>query len=278
MKSVAPTNWHPLLRDPGAHRETKGRKPGTAAGMTMIIDKGLGSAAFCDLLETAGSYIDIVKLGFGTAVLYDDELLIKKILLAKAKGLTIMPGGTLLERAVSKGVVSSFFEMICKFGFNGVEVSDGTINLSRAKRTELIREAAARGLTVYSEYGKKIAGSTIDISEFLFTADEDWNAGVELITVEARESGQNVGLFDENGRCREHTLAQLKEAIGEPERILWEAPLKPQQVLLLHTFGPQVHLGNIAPADALALETMRRGLRSDTFEFGDRHEPIVYMI
>lgn len=278
MKSSTSPNWHPLLRDPGSHREPTGRQLGTANGVTMIIDKGLGSAGYCDLLETAGSYIDIIKLGFGTAPLYDEELLSKKINLAKAAGLTIMPGGTLLERAVSKGVVSSFFEKICKAGFNGVEVSDGTISLSRARRTELIREAAARGLTVYSEYGKKLAGSTIDIAEFLYTADADWEAGVQLITVEARESGQNVGLFDESGNCRDNTLARLKEAIGSPERILWETPLKSQQVLLLQTFGPQVHLGNIAPADALALESMRRGLRSDTFDFGERAEPFVYMI
>ncbi|MNH44451.1 Phosphosulfolactate synthase [compost metagenome] len=59
---------------------------------------------------------------------------------------------------------------------------------------------------------------------------------------------------------------------------MWEAPLKQQQVYLLQQFGPNVHLGNIAPSDALSLEAMRRGLRSDTFDFGRQRETYFYMI
>jgi phosphosulfolactate synthase len=234
----------------------------------MVIDKGLGRNAFMDLMDTAVDYIDCVKLGFGTAPLCNTELLLYKIKLAHRHGIKVMPGGTLLETAVQQDVVPAFFDSICSLGFNGIEVSDGTIELSREKRTELIKEGRKRDLHVVTEYGKKLTGSVIDASNLAVTVEADWEAGAELITVEARESGVGVGLFDENGGCREDVLDAILRFVPETKRLMWEAPLKHQQVLLLRKFGSDVHLGNIQPSDTLALETMRRGLRSDTFEFG----------
>jgi len=269
------TVWPSALSDPIGQRAS-----GNAAeiafhtageihrGQTMILDKGLGRHAFMDLLEAAGSYIDCIKIGFGTAPLYPAELLLAKIELAKRYGLTIMPGGTLLEAAVQQRTESAFFDTICRFGFNGIEVSDGTIELSTNKRSELIREGARRGLRVVTEYGKKLSGSLLDAADFAVTAEVDFNAGADLITLEARESGCGVGLFDENGQCREDVLESLCRVAPDINRIMWEAPLKHQQLLLLRTFGADVHLGNIPPAEAMALETMRRGLRADTFDLG----------
>lgn len=253
----------------------------TGRGQTMVIDKGLGRNAFMDLIEVASDYIDCVKFGFGTAPLCNTELLLYKIKLAKRHGITVMPGGTLLETAVQQDVVPAFFDSICSLGFNGVEVSDGTIDLPRRKRTELIQEGIKRGLSVVTEYGKKLSGSLIDASTLAVTVEADWEAGAELLTVEARESGVGVGLFDENGECREDVLDAILRFVPETNRLMWEAPLKPQQVLLLRKFGSDVHLGNIQPSDTLSLETMRRGLRSDTFEFGiqkKQAEDIYYMI
>ncbi|QYR24125.1 phosphosulfolactate synthase [Paenibacillus sp. sptzw28] len=244
----------------------------------MVIDKGLGRNAFSDLIETSGDYIDMIKLGFGTAPLYPLELLVSKIELAKRRNIIMMPGGTLLETAVKQNVVPAFFDTVCRLGFNGIEVSDGTIELPRNRRTELIKEGVRRGLCVVTEYGKKLTGSLIDASALAVTAETDLNAGAELIIVEARESGVGVGLFDENGECRNNVLETVCQTLGSTTPIMWEAPLKQQQVHLLKTFGPQVHLGNIPPDETTALETMRRGLRSDTFSFGLGKASVHYVI
>ncbi|GGF86981.1 phosphosulfolactate synthase [Paenibacillus abyssi] len=287
MEVTSSGAWHRLLCDPKGERSkmrqsssANWEKSSEACGRTMIIDKGLGKHAYSDLIETAGQYVDCIKLGFGTSPLYSDEQLQHKIRLAAKRNILIMPGGTLLEAAVAQDVVSSFFDSVCQLGFTAIEVSDGTIELSRRKRTELIREGAARGLRVFTEYGKKTAGSTIDPFELADTAEEDLQAGADLVTVEARESGIGVGLFDEQGNCRQETFERVIAQLPDVNRILWEAPLKSQQVLLLEAIGSNVNLGNIPPADVIALEAMRRGLRSDTFPIITKQlpEPILYMI
>lgn len=288
MKDFTRSIWPNALLDPSGLRADgaqAGHKPGAdrtnGRGQTMIIDKGLGRYAFADLLETAGDYIDCIKIGFGTAPLSKAELLLYKIEQAKLRGLQIMPGGTLLETAVKQQVVPEFFDTVCRLGFTSVEVSDGTIELSRGLRTALIREGIQNGLRVVTEYGKKLSGSLVDASDLADTAEDDLAAGADYVTVEARESGVGVGLFDEHGNCREDALEGICRFVSDPGRLMWEAPLKHQQVLLLQAFGSSVHLGNIPPSDALALETMRRGLRSDTFGFGhapEMRKQIEYMI
>lgn len=275
MRTALADNWHYLLQDPSGRRIEDRKK---RLGLTMVIDKGLGVHSFSDFIQVAGPHIDIVKLAFGTSVLYDPKLLRLKLKLATDQGLIIMPGGTLLEVAIQQQEVGSFFDSICSAGFNGLEVSDGTIELNRKRRTALIKEGIERGLYVVTEYGKKADGSTIDPEELAFTAECDWEAGSKLVAIEARESGINVGLFDEKGECREKTIEEVLDRVGDPSKLLWEAPLKQQQVDLLKQFGANVHLGNIAPSDVLSLEAMRRGLRADTFEFGMRSEPYNYMI
>ncbi|CAM4302900.1 phosphosulfolactate synthase [Paenibacillus alkaliterrae] len=279
MKCSLPAVWPAELHDPSGIRkaselETDNRNADRIArrGHTMVIDKGLGRNAFMDLIETAADYIDCVKFGFGTSPLYNTDLLLYKIKLAKQHGIMVMPGGTLLEIAVQQDVVNAFFDTIGSFGFNGIEVSDGTIEISRKKRTELIQEGLKRGLRVVTEYGKKLSGSLIDATNLAVTAEADWDAGAELVTLEARESGVGVGIFDENGECRDEILDDVLRFVPDTKRLMWEAPLKHQQILLLRKFGSDVHLGNIPTYDTLALETLRRGLRSDTFEFGIREK------
>ncbi|MFC5467896.1 phosphosulfolactate synthase [Cohnella suwonensis] len=272
-RTTLTAKWPEGLSDPSGSRHAKPR----AKGRTMIIDKGIGVHAFEDLLSTSGQYIDIVKFGFGTSPLYPPEVLRTKIETASKYGVAVIPGGTLLEAAVRLDVVPGFFRQVLAFGFTGIEVSDGTINMSRTLRSDLIRDARSLGLTAYTEYGKKLSGSRIDIRDFAETAEQDWACGAELVTVEARESGKGVGLFDERGEHREGELAMILEAVPNMDRVLWEAPLKEQQVYLIRELGPNVNLGNIPVNDVLTLETMRRGLRSDTF--GLHREPYIdYMI
>ncbi|THF75915.1 phosphosulfolactate synthase [Cohnella fermenti] len=264
--------WPCALEDPTDRRSGKPRQ----SGLTMVIDKGLGPSAFEDLLLTAGEYIDLLKFGFGTSPLYPLDLLRSKIALAKRHRVATFPGGTLLEAAYRLEVVAPYLDMAADLGFDGVEVSDGTIELSRRRRDELITEATQRGLRVFTEYGKKQAGSRIVTDDLRRTVELDLARGAELVTVEARESGIDVGLFDENGRCREEELQLLRRSLPEPDCLLWEAPQKEQQVSLLRILGTRVNLGNISPGDVLSLETLRRGLRSDTFAL----HPLVsdYMI
>lgn len=288
MNNSLRTFWPMEICDPSGLRENPehGKKNYETfgvmeRGMTMIIDKGLGRNMFSDVIETASDYIDCLKFGFGTAPLYQTEILLYKINLAKQYGITVMPGGTLLETAVQQDVVSSFFNTISRLGFNSIEVSDGTIEMSRKKRTELIREGKQRGLRVFTEYGKKQSGSLIDAEKLAYTMDADLEAGAEYITVEARESGIGVGIFDKDGECREEMIDNIIATVPDARKLLWEAPLKQQQAMLLRKFGSNVHLGNIQPTEVLALETMRRGLRQDTFELGVKEpsaEDFCYII
>ncbi|MBB6730535.1 phosphosulfolactate synthase [Cohnella zeiphila] len=258
---IGESTWPAVLTDPSERRSAKPR----TTGLTMVIDKGMGPAAFADLLTLAGDYIDLVKFGFGTAPLHPLPLLREKIAAARRYGIATFPGGTLLEAAIRHRAEKGFFDMAQEIGFDAVEVSDGTIDLDRGTRDRLIRQAGRLGLRVFTEYGKKTPGSRIDADDLCRTVEEDCGCGAEMVTVEARESGVGVGLYDENGNCREEELDELLRLLPDPSRVLWEAPHKNQQVALLMRAGADVNLGNVPPSEAMALETMRRGLRSDTF-------------
>ncbi|CAM3788236.1 phosphosulfolactate synthase [Cohnella lubricantis] len=254
-------SWPAALQDPSESRTFKPR----SSGLTMVIDKGLGPQAFADMLATSAPFIDFVKIGFGTSPLYPIPLLQEKINSARQADIAVFPGGTLLEAAVRLNVEGKFFETVLDLGFDGVEVSDGTIELSRKKRDQLIREATQLGLRVFTEYGKKATGSRVVLDDLRRTAETDLQCGAELVTVEARESGLGVGLFDESGGCREDELRSLVNKLPFAKNLMWEAPRKNQQVDLLMILGSDANLGNIPPHEAIPLETLRRGLRSDTF-------------
>ncbi|MBP1989054.1 phosphosulfolactate synthase [Paenibacillus eucommiae] len=260
MKLASHVQWNPVLVDPTGCRQNKPR----TLGKTMVIDKGLGLNAFEDLLSTSGAHVDMIKIGFGTAPLYPEPLLRTKIEMAQAYDICIYPGGTFLEVAVVQDALSSFFDMIKSLGFTGLEVSDGTIDMNRGLRNELIERGLGEGLEVITEYGKKGWGSSIEIEELIETVLLDVEFGAGLVTIEARESGLGVGIFDAQGNCKDEELSRVLTAIPKQEILLWEAPLKSQQVHLLQQLGSGVHLGNISPHEIISLEALRRGLRSDT--------------
>ncbi|MFH5184865.1 phosphosulfolactate synthase [Paenibacillus sp. TAB 01] len=260
--------WHPKLSDPTGQRSAKPR----TVGQTMVIDKGLGMNALEDLMQTAGDHIDMLKIGFGTSPLYSPELLKRKINLAKSHQMTVYPGGTFLEVAVQQDKLDTFFDMVSYLGFNGLEISDGTIHMPRSQRSELIRRAVNDGFTVITEYGKKCWGSSIEIEELIETVLIDSELGASLVTIEGRESGKGVGIFDEQGGCKDKEIEMVLTRVPSKSLLLWEAPHKEQQVHLLNMLGPDIHLGNIAPADIISLEALRRGLRSDTLHLGQEIE------
>ncbi len=262
MEIMSHIDWHPALADPSKQRQQKPR----TTGKTMVIDKGLGLRSFEDLLQTSGDHIDIIKIGFGTSALYPKHILKEKINMSLKHNIHIMPGGTFLEVAVMQNTIDSFFEMVQQLGFSSIEVSDGTIELKPEQRKSLILKAIDYQFIVHTEYGKKFWGSTIEIDQCVRTIQQDIEHGAEMVTIEGRESGKGVGIYDEHGACRTDDLNELLEKIPSADLIMWEAPLKSQQVELLKLLGTDVNLGNIAPSDILSLEALRRGLRSDTLQ------------
>ncbi|WP_051331176.1 phosphosulfolactate synthase [Aneurinibacillus terranovensis] len=254
--------WNSLLLDPSQTREAKPRN----TGMTMLIDKGIGPLVFEEILSYATPYIDFIKLGFGTAVLYPVETLKQKIALAKAAGITLYPGGTFFEIAYLNGLFSEYLVSLEEFGFSCLEISDGTISLSVGERRRIIKECRQRGFTVLAECGKKASGSHLTIDELERTLYSDIDCGASYVIVEGRESGANVGIYNSEGEPDYEFLTAIRRIIGPEvrDRLIWEAPQKNQQIDFIHFFGRNVNLGNIQTDDIYPLECLRRGLRSDT--------------
>lgn len=245
--------------------ETRQPKP-RLTGVTMVIDKGLGSRETEDLLRGAGDYVDLWKLGFGTALLYSQEGLRAKIECARRHDVLIYPGGTLLELAVHQGRGEAFIERVAELGFTAMEVSEGTVELDRITRRRLITKGVACGLVVLSEVGKKDTSRPLDVDAAADAIREDLDMGASWVIVEGRDSGRGVGVYDEHGRVRTDTVEGLIARVGNVERLMWEAPQVTQQNGWLQRFGPNVNLGNVQPPDIISLEATRQGLRGDTLK------------
>ena len=234
-------------------------------GLTMVLDKGLGYHAAQDLMEYASEYIDIIKLGWGTHRLCSEEIVKRKIQLYTDSSILVSNGGTLFEIAYQQRKVDEFFEYARQVGLRSIEISDGSIRISREERSEIIRKCKNMGFDVFTEVGKKDpledAGLTIDYR--LKEAKSDLDAGATKVIMEARESGKGIGVYDKEGKIKGDMVQKLTEGIGL-KNIMFEAPEKSQQVYLILNLGPEVNLGNIKPEDAIPLETLRRGLRGDT--------------
>lgn len=252
--------WSPAIFPPQPARRPKPR----SEGLTMVIDKGLGLRETEDLLEMASSYIDYVKLAFGTSFLYPSAVLEYKIAAIKACGLDVYPGGTLYELACVERRIEHFARKAREIGFTALEVSEGTIELSRESRRRMIDAALDAGLNVVTEIGKKDPSVRLEVNQVAEEVAWDLAAGSRLVIIEGRDSGVGVGAYDDNGAPRHGFVDELLRAVDEPGRIMWEAPQGRQQLYWIKRFGPNANLGNVQPADVIPLEAMRQGLRSDT--------------
>jgi phosphosulfolactate synthase len=239
------------------------RKPRTV-GVTMLIDKNLGTSGLTDLLETAGDAIDQIKFAFGTSVALDERTIRIKIELIHAHRIDMYPGGTLLEAAIVHNVLPEFLRRASSLGFTMIEVSDGTIRMQPEQRADVIKRALDMGFKVISEVGKKDPRHQPSVELMQALIGADLSLGVNYVIIEAREAGQGVGIYDAVGAVDQVELNELVSGIDDLEKIVWEAPLSSQQAYLINRFGPNVNLGNIQPTDALALEALRCGLRFET--------------
>jgi phosphosulfolactate synthase len=233
-------------------------------GLTAVLDKGLGLRAMHDLVELSGPYIDTVKFGWGTSVLYPPQTLMDKITLLRAAGIAVCPGGTLLEIAWANARTEAFFAFAEEVGFTTIEVSDGTYDMPRGVKLGLIAHAARLGFRVVSEVGKKNPEDDVRLTSAQRVAlvRQELEAGAWKVIVEGRESG-TVGIYDARGAVLGELADALVAAVGVAS-LVFEAPQKSQQVWLIQRYGAEVNFGNIPPAEVLSVATLRCGLRSDT--------------
>ena len=226
-----------------------------------MIDRGLSVADVDGLLEVAGDSVDVVKLGWGTALVTSN--LRAKLERYSAHGIPVVLGGTLTELAIRQGRVEGLIDWLHELGLRHVEVSDGTISLDPKVKHELIKRLA-REFTVLAEVGSKDADFIMAPYVWVEQIERDLEAGAWKVIAEARESG-TAGIYRADGEVRTGLIDEIAHAV-DPQRLIFEAPQREQQVWLLKRFGTECNLGNIVPADVLSLETLRLGLRSDTVE------------
>ncbi len=254
--------WEGVFRFPVEGRSKKPRK----TGFTMILDKGLGIEETKDLIKTSSEWIDNIKLSFGTSAFYDEELLKEKNRIIRESGVEVMPGGTFLEVAIWQKAYAQYLERAKKLGFTTIEVSDGTIQIDLKERREIIRKALDAGFKVISEVGKKDPNEKVAVSLMHQEIAADLESGAFKVIVEAREAGKGVGIYDKEGKVKEDEIDGIVSGVKDTDKLIWEAPIKNQQQHLIVRFGVNVSLGNIPPADILALEALRQGLRGDTLK------------
>ena len=238
------------------NREKKPREH----GLTMMMDKGLSINDTKNFIDMCGPHTDIVKLGFGTSAI--SPHIETKIKLYQDAGLKIYLGGTLFEAFIIRDMYEEFKDLLRKWNLSMCEVSDGSIELDHVKKCEYISNLAKEFLVV-SEVGSKDEKKLIAPYKWIELMQKELDAGAWKVIAEAREGG-NVGIFRSGGEVRSDLIDEILTQIPT-EKILWEAPKKPQQVWFIKLLGPNVNLGNIAWDEVIPLETLRIGLRGDTF-------------
>jgi phosphosulfolactate synthase len=230
-----------------------------SGGLTHVLDKGLGPRAWEDVLETSGVYIDVVKLGWGTA--YVTPNLRRKLEVLSGKPVVI--GGTFFEVVYVKDKVDEYKKWLTDLGLTHVEISDGTVEIPREEKLELIADLA-RDFTVLSEVGSK--DSDVNFAPYLWVQwiKEELEAGAWKVITESRESG-TAGIFRPSGEMRTGLIDEIVNEVAVAD-LIFEAPTKASQAWFVKEFGPTVNLGNIPPDEVIPLETLRLGLRGDTLK------------
>lgn len=234
-------------------------------GVTHVIDRGLPISTLESLLDLAGAHIDFVKFGWGTA--YVSRHIRAKVVACHEAKVRTCVGGTLLELATVQGKLREFVRWADSIGFEAIEVSEGTVELGAGIKAGLI-EAMARDFTVLAEVGSKDPEVPVRPAAWVTQMEADLAAGASFVLAEGRESG-TVGLYHPDGRIREPLVSALVARVPA-ERIIFEAPVPAQQKWFVRHLGVDVNLGNVAPDEVIALETLRRGLRADTARMAAR--------
>jgi phosphosulfolactate synthase len=230
-------------------------------GITMVMDKGLSVRQVEDFLSTSSNYCDIVKLGWATS--YVTQNLQTKLDVYKSAGIPVYLGGTLFEAFVARNQFEDYLRLVDKYKLQYVEVSDGSLEMNEDTKCEYIHQLA-KNYTVLSEVGSKDETKIIPPYKWIKLMKAELEAGAWKVIGEAREGG-TVGLFRSSGEVRQGLVEEILTEVPE-DKIMWEAPQKAQQVWFVNLLKANVNLGNIAPHELISLETIRLGLRGDTFD------------
>lgn len=236
------------------------QKPRTY-GLTMVMDKGLSIQEVRNFLSVAAPHVDIVKLGFGTSFVTPN--LKEKIEVYKEYDIPVYFGGTLFEAFLIRNQFGDYVKVIKDYGIGYTEVSDGSITIPHAEKCGYIEKLAEHS-KVLSEVGSKDATNIMPPYKWIELMRAELSAGASYVIAEARESG-NVGIYRDSGEVRQGLVQEILTQIPV-EKIIWEAPRKDQQFYFLQLVGCNVNLGNLAPNEVIPLESMRVGLRSETFQ------------
>ncbi len=229
-------------------------------GLTMVMDKGLSWRQAEDMIDVSGQFVDIVKLGFGSS--YITPNLEKKIEVYRSAKIPIYFGGTLLEAFIIRNRFDDYIKLIDKYKLTYAEVSDGSITIPHDEKLDYIRRLS-KYTTVITEVGSKEEGIIIHPNKWIEMMESEIQAGAWKVIAEARESG-TVGIYRPNGKAHVVLINKIVARIPS-EKIIWETPNKSGQVYFINLLGANANLGNIAPLEVIALESLRIGLRSDTF-------------
>ena len=229
-------------------------------GLTMMMDKGLSLREAEHFIDASAEFTDLVKLGFGTS--YLTRNLQEKINLYKSANLKVYLGGTLFEAFIARGMFDDYRKLLLKLNLDTTEVSDGSISIPHEEKLRYITELA-KDFTVLSEVGSKEEGILISPAKWVKMMLDELKAGSWKVIAEARESG-NVGIYRPNGTAHVILVNKILNKV-KAENIIWEAPIKSQQVWFIKHIGANVNLGNLAHNDVIPMETLRIGLRGDTF-------------
>ena len=234
-------------------------KPRTS-GLTMVMDKGLSVNEAQNFMSVAHPHVDIVKLGFGTSFVTPN--LKEKLEVYASHDIPVYFGGTLFEAFLIRNQFEEYVAVCKEYGIRYMEVSDGSVTIPHSEKCGYIEKLTKHG-TVFSEVGSKDAAHIIPPYKWIELMRAELNAGSSYVIAEAREAG-NVGIYRSSGEVREGLVQEILTQIPA-EKIIWEAPQKAQQLYFIELIGCNVNLGNIAPTEMIPLETMRIGLRGDTF-------------
>jgi phosphosulfolactate synthase len=231
-------------------------------GLTMVIDNGVPTGYFMDAIRSCSDYIDLVKFGWGTALVSPD--LARKIDYLREMKIDFFFGGTLFEKYLSQDRFDDFRAFCDRAGATHVEVSNGTIDLGHVEKASYVAKLAGE-FTVLSEVGFKDAerSELLSPSQWIDSIRADLDAGASRVIMEARESGRG-GICRPDGRLRFGLLEDVLRCGVPSAALLFEAPTKDLQAHFIRRIGSDVNLGNVAPNDVIGVETLRLGLRSDT--------------
>lgn len=231
------------------------------SGLTMVMDKGLSVNEAENFMSVSHPHVDLVKLGFGTSFVTPN--LPEKLEVYRKYDIPVYFGGTLFEAFLIRNQFEDYIKVCKEFGIHYMEVSDGSITIPHAEKCGYIEKLTKYG-TVLSEVGSKDAAHIIPPYKWIELMKAELEAGATYVIAEARESG-NVGIYRGSGEVREGLVQEILTQIPS-EKIIWEAPQKAQQLYFIELLGCNVNLGNIAPTEVIPTETMRIGLRGDTFD------------